>query len=162
MISFALLPSSRFNLHVYFRLICQTPNIEMFSLNRIEKGTCENCGTQTTKPNLARRKMCCSAGTLYCTQCPKFSTKSQNDLNYHIAKKHSAPKPEVTFKCQLCYQEFPGFYALRQHRNNQHAMQIGSGTRNVDVEHIVGDVEDHRLREELRSCQHFLEDSELE
>ena len=41
-------------------------------------------------------------------------------------------------------------------------MQIGSGTRDVDVEHVVGDVEDHRLREELRSCQHFLVDSELE
>ena len=32
----------------------------------------------------------------------------------------------------------------------------------MDVEHIVGDVEDERLREELRSCQHFLVDSELE
>ena len=41
-------------------------------------------------------------------------------------------------------------------------MQIGSGTRDVDVEHIAEDVEDHRLREELRSCQHFLVDSELE
>ena len=41
-------------------------------------------------------------------------------------------------------------------------MQIGSGTRNVYVEHIVGDVEDHSLRKELRSCQHFLVDSELE
>ena len=41
-------------------------------------------------------------------------------------------------------------------------MQIGSRTRDVDVEHIVGDVQDHRLREELRSCQHFLVDSELE
>ena len=41
-------------------------------------------------------------------------------------------------------------------------MQIGSRTRDVDVEHIVRDVEDHRLREELRSCQHFLVDSELE
>ena len=41
-------------------------------------------------------------------------------------------------------------------------MQIGSKTRDVDVEHIVGDVQDHRLREELRSCQHFLVDSELE
>ena len=34
--------------------------------------------------------------------------------------------------------------------------------RDVDVEHIVGDVEDHRLREVLRSCQHFLVDSEIE
>ena len=32
----------------------------------------------------------------------------------------------------------------------------------MDVEHIVGDVEDHSLREELRSYQHFLVDSELE
>ena len=32
----------------------------------------------------------------------------------------------------------------------------------MDVEHIVGDVEDHRLREELRFCQQFLVDSELQ
>ena len=56
----------------------------------------------------------------------------------------------------------PGFYALRQHRNTQHGMQIGSEARDVDVEHIVGDVEDQRLREKLRFCQHFLVDSELE
>ena len=134
----------------------------MPSLNRNEKITCENCGNQTTRNNIVRHKKRCSVGTLYCTHCPNFSTKSQNDLNYHIARKHSAPKPEVTFKCKLCYQEFPGFYALRQHRNTQHTMQIGSGTRDVDVEHIVGDVDDHILREELRSCQHFLVDSELE
>ena len=41
-------------------------------------------------------------------------------------------------------------------------MQIGSGTRDVDVEHEVVDVDDHRFREELRSCQHSLVDSELE
>ena len=154
-VSLALLPSSRFNLHVYFRLLCQSPIIEMLSLNRNEKVTSENCGTQATKLNLACHKKRCSVGTLYCTQCRNFSTKSQKDLNYHIAKKHSAPQLDITFKCKLCFQEFPGFYALRQHRNTQHAMQIGSRSRDVDVEHIVGDVEDHRLREELLSCQHF-------
>ena len=41
-------------------------------------------------------------------------------------------------------------------------MQIGSRTRDVNVEHIVGNDEDHRLTEELRSCQHFLVESELE
>ena len=35
-------------------------------------------------------------------------------------------------------------------------MQIGSGTRDMDVKHIVGHVGDHRLREVLRFCQHFL------
>ena len=134
----------------------------MPSLNRNEKITCENCGNQTTRNNILRHKKRCSVGTLYCTQCPNFSTKSRNDLNYHIAKKHSAPKPYIYLNCKLCYAEFPGFYALRQHRNTQHGMQIGSGTRDVDVEHIVGDVENHSLREELRSCQHFLVDSELE
>ena len=41
-------------------------------------------------------------------------------------------------------------------------MQIGSRTRDVDVEHILRDVEDHRLGEDLRSCQKSLVDSELE
>ena len=146
----------------YFRPFCQTTIIEMPSLNRKEKITCENCGTRTTRNNIVRHKKRCSAGTLYCTQCPNFFKKSQNDLNYHIGKTHSAPKPDITFKCKICYQEFPGFYALLQHRNTQHTMQIGSRTRDLDVEHIVGGVDDHNLREELRSCQHFLVDSELE
>ena len=51
-ISFALLPSSRFILDVWFRLFCQTPIIEMPSLNRNERDSCANCGTQTTKLNL--------------------------------------------------------------------------------------------------------------
>ena len=94
---------------------------------------------------------------------PNVPISPQNhDLNYQFATKHCVPKLDVTFKCTLCYQEFPGFYALRQHRNTQHGKQIGSGTRDVDVEHIVGDVEDHSLREGLRSCQDFLVDSELE
>ena len=110
-ISFALLPASRFNLHVSFRLFCQTTIIEKPSLVRKEKVTCENCGTQTTRNNIVRHKKSCSPGTLYCTHCPNFSTKFQSDLIYHIAKKHSAPKPDITFKCKFCFQEFPGFYA---------------------------------------------------
>ena len=161
-VSFALLPSSRFNLHVFFRLFCQTTIFEIPLLIRREKIACDNCGTQTTRINTVRHKKRCSAGTLYCIHCPKFSTKSQSDLNHHFAKNHSAPKLDVTFICKLCYQEFPGFYALPQQRNTQHGMQIGSRTRDVNLEHIVGDVEDHTLREELRSCQHFLVDFELE
>ena len=61
----------------------------MPSLNRNEKVTCENCGVQVTKLNLARHKKRCSAGTLYFTQGPNFSTLSQVDINYHIAKQHS-------------------------------------------------------------------------
>ena len=98
----------------------------MTSLNRYEKVKCENCGTQTTKLNIARHKKRCSAGTLYCSQCPNFFTKSQNDLKNHIAKKHSAPKPDITLKCKPCYEEFPSFYASRQHKNIQHGPQMVS------------------------------------
>ena len=108
-ISFPLLHSSCFNFCVHFRSICLTPFTQMSSLNRYEKVTCENCGTQTTKLNLARHNKSCYAGTLYCTQCPNLSTTSQNDLKYHIAKKHSTPKLDVTFKCKLCHQSFHGF-----------------------------------------------------
>ena len=159
---FALLQSSFFNFYVHFSSICLIPFTQRPSLNRYEKVECENCGIQTTKLNLACPKNSCSADTLFCNQCPNFSTKSQNYLNFHIAKEHSAQKLDVTFKCKLCYQELSGFYALRQHRTTQHGMQIGSGTSEVDVERIVGDVEDQRLKEVLRSCQHFLVDSELE
>ena len=134
----------------------------MPALDRNVKYSCEICGTLVTKKHLSRHKKSCSAGTLYCTQCPNFSTLSQDDLNYHIAKQHSAAGPSKTYKCKLCYAEFPGFYALRQHKNTQHGKQIGFGASNIDVEDIVGDVDDQSLREELQSCRHFLVDSEIQ
>ena len=134
----------------------------MPSLNRYDKVNCENCGIQATMPNLARQKKSCSVGTLQCSQCPNFFTKLLSDLNYHIAKKNSAPKPDVTFKSKFCYAEFPGSYALRQHRNTQHGPQMGFGASNFVVEDIVGDVDDQGLREELESCKLFLTDTEME
>ena len=120
-----------------------------------KKITCENCDLQITKYNLARHKKRCSAGTLYCTQCPKFSTLSQDDLNYYIAKQHSAAGPSKAYKCNLCY-------GLCQHKKTQHGTQIGFGARNIDVEDIMGDVDDQGVREELHSCKHFLVDSEIQ
>ena len=134
----------------------------MPSLNRNEKIICENCGVQITKLNLARHKKNCSAGTLYCTQCPNLSTKSGDDLNYHIGKQHSASGPKDSHTCKECHAEFSGFYALRQHKNSQQGTQIGFGARNIDVEDIKGDVDDQSLREELQSCKHFLVDSEIQ
>ena len=99
---------------------------------------------------------------MFCPKCPNFSTKSRDDLNYHIAKKHSAAGPSKTYKCSLCHAEFPGFYALRQHKNTQHGKQIGLGASDIVVEDIVGDVDDQSLREELQSCRHFLVDSEIQ
>ena len=134
----------------------------MPSLIRKEKITCEKCGTQTTRNKIVRHKKRCSAGTLYCTQCPNFSTLSQDDLNYHVARKHSVPRLSITYKCKLCHADFPCFYALRQHKNTQRGTQIGFGASNFDVEDIVGDADDESLREEMESWKHFLTDTEME
>ena len=134
----------------------------MPALDRNVKVTCENCGTSVTKKHLSRHKSRCSGGALYCPKCPNFSTKSRDDLNYHIAKQHSVAGPSITYKCNLCHAEFPGFYALRQHKRIQHGTQIEFGASNIDVDDIVGEVDDQSLREELQSCRHFLVDSEIQ
>ena len=64
----------------------------MLSLNGKKRITCENCGTQTPRNNIVRHKKRSSVGTLYFSQCPDFSTKSENDLNYHIALRNTAPQ----------------------------------------------------------------------
>ena len=162
-ISFALQQSSYFNFLRSFQIILFLTNFtEMPFLYRHKKVRCGKCGTQTIKLNLARHNKRSSIGTLYFTQCPNFSTKSQSDLSYHFAKKHCNPKPDITFKCKLCYQKFPGFYALHQHKNTQHGTQIGFGASNFDVEVIVGDVEDQSLREEFEPCKHSLTYTEIE
>ena len=131
----------------------------MPSLDRNVKVTRENCGTLVKKKNLSRHKLHCSGGALFGPKCPNFSTKSRSDLNYHIAKRHSVPKPSIKYKCKLCHAGFPGFYASRKHNNTQHGTQTGFGANNIDVEGIVGDVADQSLREELESCKHFLTDT---
>ena len=107
----ALLLSSRFNLHVSFRLFCQNIIIEMPSLIRKEKITFEYCGTQTTRNKNVRHKKSCSPGTLYCTQCPIFSTKSQSDLNYYIAKNWMSPSG-VTFVIKS-FQDFTPYVNMK-------------------------------------------------
>ena len=83
-------------------------------------------------------------------------------MSYQIAKTHSVPRPSIKYKCKLCHAEFPGFYALHQHKNTQHATQTGFGASNIDVDDIVIDVDDQSLREDLKSCKHFLIDTETE
>ena len=96
---------------------------------------------------------------MYFSKCPNFSTKSRDDLNYHIAKKHATPPLKNTHKCKNCFKEFSGFYALRQHKKNEHGIQKKSPE--IDVNNLLED-DDADLKEELQACQHFLVDSELE
>ena len=91
-----------------------------------------------------------------------MSFKSRDGLTYHIYKKESIPRRSITFKCKLCHAEYPDLYAVRQHKNTQHETQIRFGASNIDVEDIVGDVDDQTLRKQLESCKQFLTDTEME
>ena len=132
--------------------------LEMPALDRNAKVACDNCATLVSKQNLAKHKKKCSVGTLYCSKCSNFSTKSQKVLNYHIAKKHGTSKPKTTHTCKVCKEEFAGFYALRQHKSKMHGLKV----KKTDSSSLVNDIDDDSLKEELLACEHFLVDSEFE
>ena len=130
----------------------------MPAFDRSVKVTCGNCGNSVTKQQPSRHKSRYSGGTLHCANCPNFSTKSRDDVNFHMAKKHATPRVKTTQKCEICFKEFSGFYALRQHKTREHGIQMKSAE--LDVNNLEDDVAD--LKEELQACQHFFVDSELE
>ena len=96
---------------------------------------------------------------MYCPNCPNSSSKSREDLNYHIAKKHATPRVKNKHKCEIYFKEFSGFYSLRQHKTNERGIQMKSPE--IDLNNLLQD-DDADLKEELQACQHFLVDSELE
>ena len=126
----------------------------MPSLNQYERAKCDNCGTQTTKHNIARHKKRCSGGSMYCSQRPNFFTKSQNDLNYQIAKKRSAPNLISPSSVNFVMQNFRVlcFMSTQKHSTRR---PMGFGLSEIHVEDIVGDVNDQSLREELNLANTF-------
>ena len=131
----------------------------MPALDQNVKVTCGNCATSVTKQQLSRQKSRCSGVILFCPKCPNFSTNWRDDLYCHFVKKHAAPREKNTRKCKICFKEFSGFYALRQHKTREHGIQMKSPE--FDAKNLVED-DDADLKEELEACQHFLVDSELE
>ena len=91
----------------------------------------------------------------------QFFTKSQSDLSYLFVKKNSVQRPSKIYKCKLINADFPGLYALRQHKNTQNGPRMVFAASNNDVEDIVGNVNNQSLREELESCKHILTDTEM-
>ena len=127
--------------------------LKMPALDRNVKVACDNCGTLVSKQNVAKHKKKCSVGTLYCSQCPNHSTKSQNDLNYHIAKKHGAPTPAVVQICMVCKDKFTGFYALRHYKSQAHGQNFktsGDSTPSLMVSTMKLSRKNY-----VRACQHI-------
>ena len=92
---------------------------------------CPECGKHVAGSKLARHRKTHTNGTLYCTDC-NFHTKSQADLNYHIARKHN-PGGDNTFECAICHQTFNSYYPLQQHKATEHATTSRVQTNEVSV-----------------------------
>ena len=69
-------------------------------------------------------------------------------------------KLSLPFKCIQCYQNFRGFYALRQRKDTQHGFPINPAV--ADPDDIINEVYSMFVKEELRSLQRFLVASQLQ
>ena len=96
---------------------------------------------------------------MYCPKSPNLSNKSRDDLNHHIAKKHTTPRVKNTHKCKIRFKEFSAFCALRQHKTSKDGVQMKSAK--FDVNNLLEN-DNSDLKEKFQACQHFLVDSELE
>ena len=68
---------------------------------------------------------------------------------------------ETKTNCLICEKDFPSFYSLQRHKKSEHGKLSRNLDLTVDLELIMGDYLDRKLREELRDCQHFLVDYEF-
>ena len=83
-------------------------------------------------------------------------------MKFHNAKKNFKATAGVVHKCKICDKNFHSFYNLREHKRKENGAQRGSGARNVDNTQLVGVVDENSLKEELKTCKHFLVVSEME
>ena len=99
----------------------------------------------------------------HCSKCPSFSTKPGDDLNYQIAKNHSAAGPKHNHTCKECSFESPSFYSLRHHKQCYHTAETTSSAKKSKMQSRPADARDDKnLEEEIQSCRHFLVESEIQ
>ena len=83
----------------------------MPALNRNEKVKREDCGQEYRRSDAARHQKRCAKGVVSCAEC-KYSTYNQQEMNYHVAKKHAPASSKQSTVCSSCEQEFPSYYSL--------------------------------------------------
>ena len=134
------------------------------ALHRNEKVKCGDCGIMYVCQQAARHQKRCAKGVISCPDC-KYSAYNQQEMNYHMAKKHAQPSSKQSTVCPSCEQEFPSYFSLQQHRRKEHgAKQWKPSDTVADLNKIVEEEgeDGEKLKEELSACQHFLVDTEME
>ena len=109
----------------------------MPALNQNEKVKCGDCGNMYTRQNTARHRKNCSKGGFSCPDC-KYFNYNQQEMSYHMAKKHAQPNSKQSTVCSSCEQKFPSYYSLQQHRRKEHgAKQRKPSDTVADMNKIV-------------------------
>ena len=120
--------------------------------------------TVVRRADNARHQKRCAKGVVSCPEC-KYSTYNQQEMSYHMAKKHAQPSSKQSTVCSSCEQEFPSYYSLQQHRRKEHgAKQRKPSDTVADLNKIVEEEgeDGEKLKEELSACQHFLVNTDME
>ena len=136
----------------------------MPALKRNDKIKCGDCGIMYVRQHAARHQKRCAKGFISCPDC-KYSTYNQQEMNYHMAKKHAPSTLKQSTVCSSCDQEFPKYYSLQQHRRKEHgAKQRQPSDTVADLNKIVEEEgkDGEKLKEEPSACQHFLVNAEME
>ena len=126
-------------------------------LNRYEKVTCINYGTQITKLIIARHKKSCSAGHWF---VPNVPTSLQNrELTWTITLPRNTLKQLLgLFMNGKNMTDFHSLFSLREQKLKERGGQWGLGAQSLDVAQLMGDVVDNSLTEDLETCKQFLLD----
>ena len=123
----------------------------MPALNRNEKVKCEDGSQEYRRSDAARHQKRCAKGVVSCPEC-KYSTYNQQEMSYHMAKKHAQPISKQSTVCSSCEQEFPSYYSLQQHRRKEHGVKQRKPSDTVaDLNKIVEEEREdgEKLKEEL-------------
>ena len=123
-----------------------------------EEVACEHGGTRVTRINISRQKKRFSIGT----PMSQFFNIVPGKFESSFRQEIQCSKAFNNLEMSIMSRSYPVFFALCQHNNTQHGTQIGFGASNIDVEDMVGDVDDQSLGEEVESCKHFWTDTETE
>ena len=103
-------------------------------LNRNEKITCENCGTETTKWIIARHKKRCSVVTIMLQSLSHYlqNVPGRFELPWN-AQKESSVRANNAYKCKTCFDEDFAIWALRKHWWSQHGIGLMRSKLDMDI-----------------------------
>ena len=159
-ISFALLQSNCFNFSVHSRLFCLRPFLQMPYLYRYEK-----LHVRIVVPKLQSSIFPVTRRVALLVHCivsnVPISPQNPKMICITILLRSSAPRnlmspSSVNFVIKS-FQDYTLYVNIKTLNT-----ECKSDQEQMWMWNIQWEMEDHRLREELRSCQRFLVDSELE